>query len=93
MQALDDMNAYDRVLMDKITKHFKDRPEIANNQLQQFYLGMQLRNRIAAREKAEKDGDVYLSRNLENDDIFAPKPSYGCRWCHFRKSNGGPCQW
>ena len=30
---------------------------------------------------------------LENDDIFAPKPSYGCRWCHFRKSNGGPCQW
>jgi hypothetical protein len=70
MQALDDMNAYDRVLMDKITKHFKDRPEMANNQLQQFYLGMQLRNRIAAREKAEKDGDVYLSRNLENDDIF-----------------------
>lgn len=30
---------------------------------------------------------------IENDDIFAPKPDYGCRWCHFRKSNGGPCQW
>lgn len=30
---------------------------------------------------------------IEKDDIFAPKPDYGCRWCHFRKSNGGPCQW
>lgn len=30
---------------------------------------------------------------IENDDIFAPKPAFGCKWCHFRKSNGGPCQW
>lgn len=30
---------------------------------------------------------------IENDDVFAPKPSYGCKWCHFRKSNGGPCKW
>ena len=30
---------------------------------------------------------------IERDDIFAPKPSLGCKWCHFRKSNGGPCQW
>jgi hypothetical protein len=30
---------------------------------------------------------------IEKDDIFAPKPSFGCRWCHFRKENGGPCQW
>lgn len=30
---------------------------------------------------------------IENDDIFAPRPSNGCRWCHFRKANGGPCQW
>lgn len=30
---------------------------------------------------------------IESDDIFAPKPDYGCRWCHFRKDNGGPCQW
>jgi len=30
---------------------------------------------------------------IENDDIFAPNPSYACRWCHFRKNNGGPCQW
>lgn len=32
-------------------------------------------------------------KKIEGDDIFAPKPDYGCRWCHFRKDNGGPCQW
>ena len=26
-----------------------------------------------------------------NDTIFAPKPNKFCDWCHFRKSNGGPC--
>jgi RecB family exonuclease len=30
---------------------------------------------------------------IENDDVYAPNPTYGCKWCHFRKSNGGPCQW
>jgi CRISPR/Cas system-associated exonuclease Cas4 (RecB family) len=32
-------------------------------------------------------------RKIENDSIFAPNPSSNCRWCHFRKDNGGPCQW
>lgn len=32
-------------------------------------------------------------RKIENDSIFAPNPSFGCKWCHFRKDNGGPCQW
>lgn len=27
-----------------------------------------------------------------NDTRFAPKPGNHCRWCHFRKSNGGPCK-
>jgi len=26
------------------------------------------------------------------DDIFAAIPNPGCKWCHYRKSNGGPCQ-
>ena len=30
---------------------------------------------------------------IENDDVLAPKPSYNCKWCHFRKDNGGPCRW
>ena len=28
---------------------------------------------------------------LRSDDSFSPRPNPGCRWCHFRKSNGGPC--
>jgi CRISPR/Cas system-associated exonuclease Cas4 (RecB family) len=30
---------------------------------------------------------------IEADDIYAPKPSFNCKWCHFRKDNGGPCRW
>ena len=26
------------------------------------------------------------------DTTFAPRPNDKCRWCHFRKSNGGPCK-
>lgn len=28
-----------------------------------------------------------------NDTTFAPRPGNYCRWCHFRKANGGPCQY
>ena len=30
---------------------------------------------------------------IEKDMIYAPNPSVLCKWCHFRKSNGGPCKW
>lgn len=30
---------------------------------------------------------------IEKDTIFAPNPSVLCKWCYFRKSNGGPCKW
>lgn len=26
-----------------------------------------------------------------SDTKFRPTPNFTCRWCHFRKSNGGPC--
>lgn len=26
------------------------------------------------------------------DDIFAPRPNDKCKYCHYRKTNGGPCQ-
>ena len=26
------------------------------------------------------------------DETFAPRPNKFCRFCHFRKSNGGPCK-
>lgn len=25
------------------------------------------------------------------DSVFKPKPGFHCRFCHFRKNNGGPC--
>ena len=31
-------------------------------------------------------------KSMFNDTFFAPRPSYLCRWCHFRKDNGGPCR-
>ncbi len=27
------------------------------------------------------------------DKTFKPKPGNACRWCHYRKSNGGPCEY
>ena len=27
------------------------------------------------------------------DTRFLPKPNSGCRWCHFRSENGGPCKY
>jgi CRISPR/Cas system-associated exonuclease Cas4 (RecB family) len=30
---------------------------------------------------------------INADKIYAPNPSWLCKWCTFRKDNGGPCQW
>jgi len=30
---------------------------------------------------------------VELDKIYAPNPNQFCRWCHYRKDNGGPCKW
>lgn len=32
------------------------------------------------------------TKAMLSDTRFAPTPSNACRWCHFRKSNGGPCR-
>ena len=31
-------------------------------------------------------------REMKNNTICAPKPSYACRWCDFSKDKGGPCK-
>lgn len=28
-----------------------------------------------------------------NETAWKPKPNQACKWCHFRKENGGPCQY
>jgi CRISPR/Cas system-associated exonuclease Cas4 (RecB family) len=37
---------------------------------------------------------VWMKRTkaMLSDTRFAPKPGNYCRWCHWRKDNGGPCQ-
>lgn len=35
---------------------------------------------------------IKKTKPMLNDTTFAPKPSNACRWCHFRKENGGPCK-
>lgn len=45
---------------------------------------VQLPALIAKWEKATK--------NMLTDTRFPPRPSNGCRFCHFRNSNGGPCK-
>jgi hypothetical protein len=43
-------------------------------------------------ETMKKDWNRRVQPML-NDTVFSPKPGDACRWCHFRKSNGGPCKY
>lgn len=33
------------------------------------------------------------TKNMLTDTRFPPRPGNYCRFCHFRKTNGGPCQY
>lgn len=33
------------------------------------------------------------TKKMLNDTTFKPTPGNACRWCHFRKANGGPCKY
>lgn len=46
----------------------------------------------AAAIKAQKDWSKRVLP-LFNDKRFLPRPGYYCQWCHYRKSNGGPCKY
>ena len=47
------------------------------------------------REELGKYKDELANRinTINKDNIFAANPSGLCKFCHFRKSNGGPCKW
>ena len=42
-------------------------------------------------EYADAGWFAKASSALLTDTLFAPRPGPYCRWCHFRKENGGPC--
>lgn len=33
------------------------------------------------------------TKAMLSDTKFAPRPGAYCKYCHFRKSNGGPCRY
>lgn len=35
---------------------------------------------------------IKRTKAMLNDTTFAPKPGDACKWCHFKKANGGPCK-
>lgn len=39
----------------------------------------------------QKDWEKKVKPML-NDTMFAPRPGNACRFCHFKKANGGPCK-
>jgi hypothetical protein len=39
-----------------------------------------------------KDEFAKFAQPLLNDDIYPARPNKFCGYCHFRKSNGGPCE-
>lgn len=47
------------------------------------------------RDELGKYKDELTNRidTINKDNIFAANPSGLCKFCHFRKSNGGPCKW
>jgi hypothetical protein len=60
-------------------------PDGSDNQPELFYAQSEvpaLKKKWAARIKP-----MFTAKG------FPPEPSHSCTWCHFRKSNGGPCKY
>lgn len=62
-----------------------------------WYLDQPVDNEVI-REYTRKDFEAIRRdwtkriQPMFNDRRFSPKPNQKCRWCHFRKDNGGPCR-
>lgn len=63
-----------------------------------WYLDQPKNNEII-REYTRKDYELIKKdwakrvKPMFVDKRFAPRPNQKCGWCHFRKANGGPCQY
>jgi len=76
---------------------FAAHPEVTKVDMEIIYTDLKKKVKYTAIERKDFEAlklwvDNRISR-IERDDIYAPKPSFGCKWCHFRKDNGGPCRW
>jgi RecB family exonuclease len=72
-------------------------PEIEEVQLRIDYLDLKKTERYESVTREQlPELRAYFQDKMDmvgKDTIFAPNPSYLCKWCNFRKSNGGACQW
>ena len=55
----------------------------------------EVRKVVYTRKDLPKLKKVWIknTRAMLADKIFAPRPGNACRWCHFRKDKGGPCEY
>lgn len=71
-------------------------PEVEHISTEVWYLdqGMPWTKGSYERDELPDIKNAWLdkTRAMLTDTLFAPRPSNACRWCHFRKSNGGPCE-
>lgn len=78
-----------------VTSAFAD-PTVEEARARMIYMdqGTQSKIKIMTRKQAEERQEYWNERagKMLADDIFAPRPNEKCKWCHFRKTNGGPCQ-
>lgn len=76
---------------------FMEDPLMTHVTTRLWYLDQPEDNEVI-REYSRKDYELIKKdwtkrvRPMFNDRRFAPKPNQKCRWCHFRKENGGPCK-
>ena len=70
-------------------------PEVESISAEFWYLdhGVEIKETYHRKDlkKMQKKWDKNF-RPMLNDKQFAPRPGNACRWCHFKKANGGPCE-
>lgn len=76
---------------------FMEDPQITEVTTRLWYVDQPTNNeviRVYSRKDYEAIKKDWTKRvkPMFTDKRFAPKPNQKCRWCHFRKENGGPCK-
>jgi CRISPR/Cas system-associated exonuclease Cas4 (RecB family) len=80
------------------TAPFMTMPDLEKVTTRLWYLDVPKDNEVI-REYTRRDYEAIKRdwtkrvRPMFNDKRFAPKQNPKCRWCHFRKENGGPCKY
>lgn len=79
------------------TMVFATHPEVEEVELEFVYIDLKKTSKVGAIKRDEfaqlKKWVESRIEKIKNDTLFSPNPSFACKWCHFRKENGGPCSW